>query len=65
MIALLILFSFMANGLFNIFYKPGLRLPDCPEWIETMAKTVPSIWALFCYITAYYRFKESEIINRY
>lgn len=64
-IVLLILFSFMANGLFDIFYKPGLRMPNCPEWIETMAKTVPSIWALFCYITAYYRFKESEIINRY
>lgn len=62
-VALLIIFSFMAKGVFSLFHIPGFR--PTPDWIETLGKTVPAIWAIFCYITAYYRFKESEIINRF
>lgn len=32
--------------------------------LEVLIKTMPSVWAVFCYITAYFRMRESEIINR-
>lgn len=32
--------------------------------LDTAAKIAPIFWILFCYITAYFRLKESEIINR-
>ena len=62
-VLLLVIFRIMSDGVFSLFYNPGFR--TVPDWIETIAKTVPTIWAIFCYITAYYRFKESEIINRF
>lgn len=47
------------------------RQPDC-FWPTEDARTLmlylfkfgPACWAIFCYITAYYRMKESEIIER-
>ena len=47
------------------------RQPDCfwptetaRELIIDTFKFVPACWAIFCYITAYYRMKETEIIER-
>lgn len=47
------------------------RQPDCfwptetaQELILNTFKYAPICWAVFCYITAYYRMKESEIIER-
>lgn len=64
-IVLLIVFWILSNFVYTAFHKPGLNTPTAPDWIENAAKIVPGVWAVFCYITAYFRFKESEIINRF
>lgn len=65
MIVLFIILIMLANGVFWLCHKPGHYWPSVPQFLETLAKTLPLCWTVFCYITAYYRFKESEIINRF
>lgn len=64
-IVLIIIFVFLSNGVYAAFHKPGFNITETPDWIENSAKIVPGVWAVFCYVTAYFRFKESEIINRF
>ena len=53
-------------NVYNIAHKPGCLWPkeQAIELLLDILKFGPLCWAVFCYITAYYRFKESEIIER-
>ena len=67
MIVLLIILVIVGNNVYTLAAADGNYWPSesALRLLYKSAKILPSCWALFCYITAYYRFKESEIINRY
>lgn len=54
------------TSVYNISLIPGRLWPsdDAQSLILSAFKFIPLCWMVFCYITAYYRMKESEIIER-
>ncbi len=64
--ALLILTFMLFHFTFEITMSPGCTvLTDRSiSLVDTVLKVFPVCWILFCHITAYYRMKESEIIER-
>ncbi|MDE5554654.1 MAG: hypothetical protein K2J10_05665 [Muribaculaceae bacterium] len=66
LILLNILLITAMTSVYNISLTPGCLWPakDAQELIINTFKFAPACWTVFCYITAYYRMKESEIIER-
>lgn len=64
-IILLIAFFLIDDQVFSAIFKKGSYVSMPGETLGTVFVTVCAIWAVFCHITAYFRFKESEIIHRF
>ena len=65
MVVLAIVLIILTERVFSICYRPGYAWFGLPEFLDILIKAIPLCWSVFCYVTAYFRFKESEIINRF
>ena len=67
-VVFIIIFGFIAFNLNSYLGPHGSRVISynaCMLLKYRIANYAPLIWSAFCLITSYYRFKESEIINRF
>lgn len=66
LVILVLAWGFAVGNTYAALLPEGYRFhPENPdELFDTIARIMPVIWVTFCYITAYFRMKESEIINR-
>lgn len=66
LIILIVAWGFAVGNVFAALLPDAYRFrPENPEEIfDTIARIMPIVVLTFCYITAYFRMKESEIINR-
>ena len=66
LIILIVAWGLAVGNVFAALLPDAYRFrPENPEEIfDTIARIIPIVVLTFCYITAYFRMKESEIINR-
>ena len=67
LIILIVAWGFAVGNVFVALLPDAYRFrPENPEELfDTIARIMPIVWIIFCYVTAYFRMKESEIINRF
>lgn len=61
---LLVAFFVAVSNTFLTLNPYGIVPPETEDIVEKAIIIVPVCWTIFCYITAYFRLKESEIIER-
>ncbi len=66
LILLAIVYITVVTNVYNVSRQPDCFWPtdQAKELTLNLIKYMPFVWAVFCYVTAYYRFKETEIIER-
>ncbi len=65
-VVFMIVFIIVSNNVYGLFLEPGhcFTTESTITNVTDAMKVAVFVWIAFCYITAYFRFKESEIINR-
>lgn len=58
-------FSISVANVFNLTFPPDcMPTAEAINLIKSITRVAPIVWTIFCYIIAYFRMKESEIIER-
>lgn len=61
---LLVAFFTAVSNTFLTLNSDGIVTPEAEDLVDKIIIIVPICWTIFCYIVAYFRMKESEIIER-